>query len=71
MKNLRKAKILVVDDEENIRKSLKMILEYEGYQFLEASEGEEALSLIEESIDLDLVLLDIKLPGRDGLAIRA
>ncbi|MBP1766046.1 MAG: ntrC [Candidatus Aminicenantes bacterium] len=71
MKNLRKAKILVVDDEENIRKSLKMILEYEGYQFLEAGEGEEALSLIEETIDLDLVLLDIKLPGRDGLAILA
>jgi len=71
MKNLRKAKILVVDDEENIRKSLKMILEYEGYQFLEAGDGEEALSLIEETIDLDLVLLDIKLPGRDGLAILA
>lgn len=71
MKNLRKAKILVVDDEENIRKSLKMILEYEGYQFLEAGDGEEALSLIEETIDLDLVLLDIKLPGRDGLDILA
>jgi two-component system, NtrC family, nitrogen regulation response regulator NtrX len=71
MKNLRKAKILVVDDEENIRKSLKMILEYEGYQFLEAGDGEEALSRIEETIDLDLVLLDIKLPGRDGLDILA
>jgi two-component system, NtrC family, nitrogen regulation response regulator NtrX len=71
MKNLRKAKILVVDDEENIRKSLKMILEYEGYQFLEAGDGEEALSLIGEMIDLDLVLLDIKLPGRDGLDILA
>jgi len=71
MKNLRKAKILVVDDEENIRKSLKMILEYEGYQFLEAGDGEEALSLIEEMIDLDLVLLDIKLPGRNGLEILA
>ena len=71
MKNLRRAKILVVDDEENIRKSLKMILEYEGYQFLEAREGDEALSLIEEMIDLDLILLDIKLPGRDGLEILA
>jgi two-component system nitrogen regulation response regulator NtrX len=71
MKNLRKAKILVVDDEENIRKSLKMILEYEGYQFLEAGDGEEALSLIGEMIDLDLILLDIKLPGRDGLDILA
>ena len=71
MKNRRKARILVVDDEENIRKSLKMILEYEGYSFLEAADGEEALDIIEETVGLDLVLLDIKLPGRDGLEVLA
>ena len=71
MKTQRKAKILVVDDEENIRKSLKMILEYEGYHFLEAADGESALSLIEETIDLDLILLDIKMPGPSGLDILA
>ncbi len=69
MKSQRKPKILVVDDEDNIRRSLKMILEYEGYHFLEAADGEAALSLIEETIDLELVLLDIKMPGRDGLDI--
>ena len=69
MKSRHKAKILVVDDEENIRKSLKMILEYEGYHFLEASSGEEALAIIEETIDLNLVLLDIKMPGKDGLEV--
>ncbi len=71
MKSHHKAKILVVDDEENIRKSLKMILEYEGYQFLEASSGPEAIALIEETIDLDLVLLDIKMPDQDGLEVLA
>lgn len=71
MSNRRKEKILVVDDEENIRKSLKMILEYEGYNFLEAADGEEAIDIIEETIGLDLVLLDIKLPGRDGLDVLA
>ena len=71
MKDHRKAKILVVDDEENIRKSLKMILEYEGYSFLEAADGEEALEILEETMGLDLVLLDIKLPGRDGLEVLA
>jgi len=64
-----KSKILVVDDEENIRKSLKMILEYEGYDFLEAVDGEQALDVMEETVGLDLVLLDIKLPGKDGLEI--
>lgn len=70
MKTERKGKILVVDDEENIRKSLKMILEYEGYAFLEASNGEDGLQKAEETVGLDLILLDIKMPGgRDGLEI--
>jgi two-component system, NtrC family, nitrogen regulation response regulator NtrX len=69
MKAERKARILVVDDEENIRRSLKMILEYEGYSLFEASNGEDALSAIQETVGLDLVLLDIKMPGRDGIDI--
>jgi len=69
MKGRLKEKILVVDDEENIRKSLKMILEYEGCQFLEAADGEEALGILEETVGLDLILLDIKLPGMDGLEV--
>jgi two-component system nitrogen regulation response regulator NtrX len=48
-----------------------MILEYEGYSFLEAADGEEALDIIEETVGLDLVLLDIKLPGKDGLEVLA
>ena len=69
MKPERKAKILVIDDEENIRKSLRMILEYEGFAFLEAGDGEDGLQKIEETVGLDIVLLDIRLPGRDGLDI--
>ncbi len=71
MKAHRKEKILVVDDEQNIRKSLKMILEYEDYAFLEAADGEEALDIVEETVGLDLILLDVKLPGRDGLEVLA
>ena len=71
MKGRPKEKILVVDDEENIRKSLKMILEYEGWQFLEAADGEEALDIIQETVGLDLVLLDIKLPGIEGIDVLA
>lgn len=67
MKAAPKARILVADDEENIRKSLKMILEYEGYEFFEAPSGEEALEALEETVGFDLVLLDVRLPGKDGL----
>jgi len=69
MKTERKTKILVIDDEENIRKSLKMILEYEGYAFLEAGDGEEGLRKLEETVGVDIVLLDIRMPGMDGLEV--
>ncbi len=71
MKNRLKERILVVDDKENIRKSLRMILEYEGWRFLEAADGEEALDVVEETVGLDLILLDVKLPGMDGLEVLA
>jgi two-component system, NtrC family, nitrogen regulation response regulator NtrX len=67
----RKARILVTDDEANIRNSLRMILEYEGYVFLEASDGDAALDILAENPSIDLVLLDISMPGRDGLEILA
>ena len=60
------ARILVVDDEAEIRRSVRMILEYEGYDVLEASSGPEGLAMIERDAP-DLVFLDIKMPGLDGL----
>jgi two-component system nitrogen regulation response regulator NtrX len=61
-----KAKILVVDDEAEIRRSVRMILEYEGYDVQEAASGPEGLALIEREPP-DLVFLDIKMGGQDGL----
>ena len=63
-----KARILVVDDEAEIRRSVRMILEYEGYDVQEASNGPEGLALIEREAP-DLVFLDIKMPGVDGLEV--
>jgi two-component system nitrogen regulation response regulator NtrX len=63
-----KSRILVIDDEAAIRDSLKMTLEYEGYEFLAAATGQEGLALIERESP-DLVLLDVKMPGMDGLEV--
>jgi two-component system nitrogen regulation response regulator NtrX len=63
-----KPRILVVDDEEPIRKTLRMTLEYEGYEVSEASSGSEALDKIENEPP-ELVFLDIKMPGMDGLEV--
>ena len=61
-----KSRILVIDDEAEIRRSVRMILEYEGYEVIEASTGPEGVTLAERETP-DLVFLDIKMPGMDGL----
>jgi two-component system, NtrC family, nitrogen regulation response regulator NtrX len=60
--------VLVVDDEPSIRRTLRDILEYEDYEVMEAADGEEALVKL-RSNQFDLVLLDIKMPKRDGLEV--
>jgi len=61
-------KILVVDDEKNIRRSMELILSGEGYQVQTAENASEAYRLIEE-FHPQLVFLDVLLPDEDGLAL--
>jgi two-component system nitrogen regulation response regulator NtrX len=63
-----KPRILVVDDEPAIRDTMRMILEYEGYDVLLAGSGQEGLTVVERE-NPDLVFLDIKMPGLDGLEV--
>ena len=65
---MAKSRILVIDDESAIRDSLKMTLEYNGYEFVGAATGQEGLVLAEREAP-DLVLLDIKMPGMDGMDV--
>ena len=65
---MTKSRILVIDDEAAIRDSLRMTLEYEGYECLLAATGQEGLSIAERDAP-DLVLLDVKMPGMDGLEV--
>lgn len=59
-------KIIIADDEELIRKLVCDFMEREGYQPLQASDGEEALVLFEQNPDTSLVILDIMMPNIDG-----
>jgi two-component system, OmpR family, KDP operon response regulator KdpE len=60
------AKILVVDDEPQIRRVMRTTLTSQGYTMTEAKTGEEALALIPVERP-DLILLDVNMPGRSGL----
>jgi len=66
---MAKLRILIADDESIIRLGLKRILEDLGYQVVAvAADGDEALDLI-RSTKPDLAILDIKMPGKDGLEV--
>jgi DNA-binding NtrC family response regulator len=60
------ATVLVVDDEKNIRRTLRMVLEGSGLSSLEASSAEECLDMLAEH-EVDLVILDVRLPGMSGI----
>ena len=58
--------VLVVDDEKNIRRTIRMVLEGEDVEVLEAGSAEEAIELVRAE-DLDAVILDVRLPGMTGV----
>lgn len=62
------SRILVVDDEERIRRLVRMYLEREGYKVEEAEDGEQALSLALGE-EFDAILLDVMMPGKDGIEV--
>jgi len=62
-------RILVIDDEPNVRTVLAMLLEDDGYEVTTAEDGQKGMSMIDSSPDLDLVISDLKMPGADGMAL--
>ena len=62
-------KILVVDDERAVRDSLRRALELEGYEIELASNGQEALYRLSANTDPDAVILDVLMPGMDGIEV--
>ena len=62
-------RILVVDDDEDMRLKHRALLEGEGYRITEAENGDRALAILKEDPSFSLVLLDLKMPGADGLEV--
>jgi two-component system, OmpR family, phosphate regulon response regulator PhoB len=61
-------KLLIVDDEEGVRSLVRMTLESDTYEILEARRGEDAVNLVREHLP-DLVLLDVMLPDTSGVEV--
>jgi CheY-like chemotaxis protein len=62
-------KILVVDDEEQIRKVLLEFLAKMGFEIIQASTGEEAIRLLKSGVEMDLMVIDMKMPKVVGLEV--
>jgi two-component system response regulator PilR (NtrC family) len=60
-------RILIVDDEEVLRDVLEVVLRREGFDVITASSGEEALSILDSTEEVDLAVLDVMLPGISGI----
>ena len=65
----RKGSVLIIDDEEEIRESIEMLLTSEGLSADTAGSGEEGLKKIEDNL-YDAVLLDLMLPGKSGMEVQ-
>lgn len=69
MESKKTPRILVVDDEATTRVSLAEVLRLEGYEVTVAANGEEALGIVAAQSPFDLMVLDLKMPGMDGLQL--
>ena len=67
---MRELKVLIVDDEPDIRATVSAMLEIEGYQVAEAANGADALAAVEER-EPDVILLDMRMPVLDGWGFAA
>lgn len=63
------AKVLILEDEESIRSFVVVNLKRNGYQVLEADNGDDALRILRSDLTIDIALLDVMVPGIDGFEV--
>ena len=64
---MEKIRILAVDDEPDLRSLLRILLKNKGYEVLEAASGQEAVEILRSEPRIDLVIMDIMMPGLNGI----
>ncbi len=65
----KKYKILIVEDENSLRLVYSEYLSMEGFEILQAKDGQEAIDLVKDNKDIDLILLDLMIPKIDGIKV--
>ncbi len=64
------ARILLVDDNDDVRASMRRTLAQDGHDVVEAESGDTAAALIEDAVPFDILVTDVRMPGsRDGVAL--
>lgn len=66
---MEQRKVLIVDDEPDIREILNLLLSSNGYEVLSSADGENAIRILKENPTIDLIILDIMMPHEDGVQV--
>ena len=66
---MEQRKVLIVDDEPDIREILNLLLSSNGYKVFSSSDGENAIGILKEEPTIDLIILDIMMPHEDGVQV--
>ena len=66
---MEQRKVLIVDDEPDIRDILNLLLSSNGYKVFSAADGENAIRIFKEEPTIDLIILDIMMPREDGVQV--
>ena len=66
---MEQRKVLIVDDEPDIREILNLLLSSNGYEVFSSADGENAIKILKEEPTIDLIILDIMMPHEDGVQV--
>lgn len=66
---MKKSKIMIVDDSNTVRISLRYFLELAGYEVIEAQDGKQAYDIIKKTDDINFFIFDVNMPNMDGITL--